>query len=180
VRPCTSPVPFETLVAWYAHELSESDADALEQHLFACDACAAASEELGLLIGGLREVIPPAISSALRERLAASGHRILFTPCTPDATATARFAPDVDLMVHALRGDLSRAERVDVEILGGAGDVRVSLEEIPFERDEVLLVCQRHYRHMFGEAEQPTFRVLATEGGEKRKVGDYLVIHIWE
>lgn len=182
MKPCTRRVPFETLVAWYAHELAESDSNELEEHLFSCDECAAASEELGRLVGGLREVVPPVISHALRDKLAAAGQRILFTPCTRDATATARFAPDIDLMVHALRGDLSEAERVDVEVLRPDGSVEVSLHDVPFDPDagEVLLACQRHYRRMFAEGEQPTFRVYVTEAGDRRRLGDYLVIHVWE
>ena len=182
MKPCTARVPFEKLVAWYAHELAERDANALEEHLFSCDECAAASEQLGRLIGGLREVVPPVISNALREKLAAAGQRILFTPCAGEATATARFAPDIDLMVHALRGDLSKAERVDVEVLWSDGTVGVSLEDVPFDpkAGEVLLACQRHYRLMFPEGGQPTFRVHVTEAGKKRRLADYLVIHIWE
>jgi hypothetical protein len=182
VTRCTARVPFEALVAWYAHELADDDADALERHLFSCDECAAASEQLGRLIGGLRQVVPPAISHALRDKLAAAGQRILFTPCEPDGDATARFASDVDLMVHALRADVSKAERVDIEVLQADGGLRVSLDDVPFDAEtgEVLVACQRHYRMMFREGEQPTFRVHVTEGGKKRRVGDYRVVHIWE
>jgi hypothetical protein len=182
VKPCTARVPSETLVAWFAHELAEADEGALEEHLFSCDECSAASERIGRLTGALRDVIPPVISHALRDKLAAAGQRILFTPCAPEGTATARFAPDLDLMVHALRGDLSQAERVDVEVLQPDGTVRISIEAVPFDPDagEVLVACQRHYRMMLPEGEQPTFRVHVTEAGQKRRLADYLVVHIWD
>jgi hypothetical protein len=177
---CTARVPFETLVAWYANDLGEAEADALEEHVMSCDECAAFSLELGKLIGGLREVIPPVISEAMREGLAARGKRILITPCAPGESPTARFAPDIDVMVHSLQADLSRAERIDVEVLDGQGNVKFLLEDVPFGAGEVLVACQRHYRALHAEGEHPTFRVHATEAGERRRVGDYLVIHVWE
>ena len=182
MKPCLEPVPFETLLGWYAHELAEGATDALEEHLFSCDDCAAASEQLGRLIGGLREVIPPVISNAVRERLAAAGQRILVTPCAPEGTATVRFAPDVDLMVHALQGDLAGAERVDVDVVRPDGSLRVSLEDVPFDPQsgQVLVTCQRHYRTLFAEGEHPTFRVHVTQAGQRRRLADYLVVHVWD
>jgi hypothetical protein len=175
------PIPFEKLVALWAHDLPPEEAHAIEEHLFACEACDAASDRLGRLVGGLRDAIPPVISAAHRDRLAARGVRIRFTPCDVGAPATARFASDVDLLVHGLRADLSRAERVDVEVIGPDGVARVSLEHVPFDRSsgEVLIACQRHYEHVFPPGVDPIFRVHAHEGGARRRVGDYLVHHIW-
>lgn len=175
------PVSFETLVALWAGELPEDEASAVEEHLFACDACAAAQDRFAPLASALREFIPPVISAAHRDRLAASGVRIRFTPCAADAEATAAFAPDVDLLVHGLRGDLSRAERVDVEMIAPDGTVARGFDAVPFDRaaGEVLVACQRHYEALFAPGEQPFFRVYAHEAGERRQVGEYLVVHIW-
>jgi hypothetical protein len=53
------------------------------------------------------------------------------------------------------------------------------LEHVPFDakKGEVLIACQRHYRHTMGEGETPTFRLHVTEGSEKRSA-DYLVIQM--
>ena len=42
---------------------------------------------------------------------------------------------------------------------------------------EVLICCQRHFQHL--SATDPTFRVHVVEGGQRRRVGDYLVVHEW-
>ncbi|HEY0708281.1 MAG TPA: hypothetical protein VGG33_15860, partial [Polyangia bacterium] len=137
---CTTPTPFETLVALWCGELSAEAAEALEAHLFSCDLCAEASDRLGALIEGLRGFIPPVISHAHRDRLAAGGMRLRVTPVEPGIDVDVFFAPELDLLVHALKADLSRAERVDVELLDPAGVARLQLERVPFdpERGEVL------------------------------------------
>jgi hypothetical protein len=169
----------EDLVALWTRDVPAAEADALEAHLFACDDCAAASEKLGALAAGLREVIPPVISHAHRDRLAAAGHRLRFTPVDAGKGARAVFSKDVDFLVHVLRGDFSRAERVDVEVLTPDGTPRLLFEHVPFDAKagEVLIACQRHYQHMFPG--DPVFRVHAVEDGERRRVGDYVVAHEW-
>lgn len=173
----------ETLVALWAGELDESGAAAVDEHLIACDSCAAATQRLATLVGALREKVPFVISHAHRERLVAAGARIDVTELdpSPDRTATksARFAPDVDVLLFALRGDISNADRVDVEIASPTGEPRYLLEDVPFnrKRGEVLVACQRHYEGMFPG--DPIFSVHAVEAGKRRVVGDYVVQHVW-
>lgn len=177
---CRSPTPFEKLVALWAGDLAGEEAAALEEHLFGCDDCSAASDRLGALVSGIRDGMPPVISHRHRDRLVASGMRLLETIVEAGVDATARFSPDVDLLVHVLRADLADADRVDVEVVGQDGATRVHLEHVPFDRSagEVLLTCQRHYREAFPE--ELVFRVFAVESGERRAVGDYFIEHIWE
>jgi anti-sigma factor RsiW len=49
---------YETLVALWAGELDEAEAAAVDEHLFVCDACAAATERLAKVVGTLREKLP--------------------------------------------------------------------------------------------------------------------------
>jgi hypothetical protein len=178
---CAKPIAFETLVAWWTRDLPEEEASSVEEHLFACDACAATSEKLASLAEGLGGLVPPVISHAHRDRLVAEGKRVRFTPCEADGRATAHFAAGVDFLVHGLRGDLSRAESVDVEVMREDGTTLVAIEHAPFDRDagEVLIACQRHYEYLHAPGANPTFRVFASEAGERRRVGDYYVEHIW-
>jgi len=176
--------PKETLVANWAGELGDEAAAAVDEHVFGCDACTAETERLAGLVGALREKIPFVISHAHRDRLVAAGTRIHVTPVepTPDRAAkkSARFTPDLDLLVFALRGDLANADRIDVEIASPTGTPRYLLEDVPFDRKagEVLIACQRHFEGMF-PAGDPVFSVHAVEAGERRAVGDYVVAHVW-
>jgi hypothetical protein len=179
MKTCTTPVPFETLAAWWTGELSADEAARVEEHFFSCDACADASSRLATLASGVHEQIPPVISHAQRARLIAGGTRIRITPVDAGVEADADFGYDVDLLVHALRADLSRAERVDVDIVRKDAPEPIQLHAVPFDAQagEVLICCQRHYQQM--SAFDPVFRVHVVEGGERRVVGEYLVHHIW-
>lgn len=176
---CSEPTPFETLVALWTGELTAERALEVEEHLFTCDHCAAASDRLAALVAGLREAIPPVISHAQRDRLVAQGTRVRHTPVRLGVSATAVFASDVDLLVHVLAADLSRADRVDVELVTPDGVSRMAFEHVPFDASagEILIACQRHYQGMFPA--EPFFRVHAVEAGERRRVGDYRVHHVW-
>lgn len=174
---CANPLSFETLVAWWTGELPDAESARVEEHLFACDACAVASTRLARLAAGLREHLPPIISHSLRDRLLAKGTRIRNTPVDAGVEARALFSLDVDLLVHVLRADLSRAERVDVEVVLQGWPEPILCEGVPFDAKsgEVLVCCQRHFQHW--SPEDPVFRVHAVEAGQRRRVGDYLVRH---
>jgi len=176
---CAHPVALETLVAWWTGELASDEAARVEEHLFTCDECARVSERFAGLTAGVRELIPPIISPTHRDRLLAHGTRIRVTPVDAGVDASAVFGPEVDLLVHALRADLSRAQRVDVEILAQGWSEPILCEMVPFDAKsgEVLVCCQRHFQHM--SSADPVFRVHVVESGQRRCVGDYLVRHIW-
>ena len=144
----------------------------------ACDACAEQAQDLARLMEALGEVLPPVISAAHRHRLEASGARIKVTDVEAGVDAHARFAPEVDLLIHRLRADLRDVERVDVEIRVGE-ETKVTLANAPFEQGGVLIACQRHYEHVFGGGPDPTFRVHAHRAGARQVVGDFHVKHVW-
>jgi hypothetical protein len=174
---CASPIPFETLVDWWTGELADSDGIRVEEHIFACDSCAAASTRFAELAGGLHEQLPPVISHAHRDRLLAGGTRIRLTPVDAGVNASAIFSLDVDLLVHVLRADLSGAERVDVEVVMRGWSEPILCEAVPFDAKagEVLICCQRHFQYM--GPPDIIFRVHAVEAGQRRLVGDYPVLH---
>jgi hypothetical protein len=176
---CAQRVGFETLAAWWTGELARGDSDRLEEHVFACDECAGVSERFVRLAAGVREHVPPIISSAQRDRLLAQGMRMRVTPVDAGVDATAVFGPDVDFLIHALRADLSRAQRVDVEVVMQGWSEPILCEGVPYDAKsgEILVCCQRHFQHM--SPADPVFRVHAVESGQRRCVGDYLVRHIW-
>jgi hypothetical protein len=175
------PASADTFTALWAGELTDAEAAAMEEHLFLCDSCSDYSEGVGAVIEALREKLPFVISHAHRERLIASGQRVAVTEIEPTldpaVRKSARFTPDVDLLIFALRGDVSNADRVDVRI--AAGDKAHLLEDVPFDRDsgEVLICCQRHFEGMFES--DPIFTVQSVKAGQRQPVGEYIVTHVW-
>jgi hypothetical protein len=119
-------------------------------------------------------VIPPVISQTHRDRLVATGTRIHHTQVEAGVEVDATFAGDLDLLVHVLRGDFARADRVDVAIVSPDGATHGLLEAVPFAPGEVLIACQRHYATLFPG--DPTFVVTVTEAGAARRAS-YRVRH---
>jgi hypothetical protein len=181
VAVCLAPVPFETLVDLWAGALGADESDRIEAHLFGCDACAATSDRLGSLVAGLRQIIPPVISHAHRDRLAAAGLRLRHTPVDAGVDAEAHFGPEVDLLVHVLKIDLTGADRVDVELTDRVGAGRLHLAHVPFDPQsgEVLIACQRHYQHDGAFSGDPVFNVSVHAGGAARPAASYFVRHHW-
>ncbi len=125
------------------------------------------------------------ISHAHRERLEAAGTRIAVTDVEPKLDRalrpSARFTPNVDLHVFALRGDVLSADRVDVEIASPTGEPRYVLGDVPFDRrtgEDSHLPANATTRGMF-PAGDPIFSVHAVEAGKRRAVGEYVVTHVW-
>lgn len=179
--PCVEPLTLERLTALWSGDLAEDEVAAVDEHIFACDECAAASDRIAKLVGALREAIPPVISRARCERLTRDGTRIGTTVVQPSVRADAYFTKSVDLLVHVLRADLSAAERVDLEVVSPDGVVAAAFEHVPFDAKagEVLVACQRHYQERYPGGD-PTFRVHAIGAGGERRTTEYVVIHHWE
>jgi hypothetical protein len=181
------PVPYETLVALVSGEgaaaaagsgvLDETTASSVEDHLFACDRCGDEWTKLASLVGGLRGTIPMVISHVHRERMLAEGKRISVTEVREGVDTPAQFRPELDLMVFALKVDLTNIDRVRVDIVSPDGSKRFVEEDVPFDRarGEVLIACQRHFEGMF--ADDPTFEVHTMD--PPRHVASYRVLHAW-
>jgi hypothetical protein len=178
---CSNPIQWHTLVDLWTGSLPPEQASAVEEHVFACDDCARASDRLAKLVHTLRDMVPPVISHRVCDRLREKGRRIRFTPVEADVAARARFTSDVDLLIHVLRADVTKAERIDMEVVTPDGTPQLSFEHVPFDAStgEVLVACQRHYQGMF-PSDDTIFRLHAFEGGERRRLGDYFVHHEWE
>jgi hypothetical protein len=175
---CADPIPFEKLVDLWTGELG--DAESVEDHLFACDHCAAQSAQLDRLIGSLLHLVPPVLTRGLRDRLEERGLKILDMAFDAGARGEAFFAADLDLMVFALRAELANAQRVDLDVLDGTGHVQFAFTAVPFDpvRGEVLVACQQHFRDYPGEGD-PEFRIYAVQAGTRRQVGSYVIKHVW-
>jgi hypothetical protein len=173
------PIAFERLVDAFAGELSEADEQVLEAHVFECDVCGEAYARLGRSIGALRSYLPPVISHERLARLRRDGVPLRFTAVTSGTPVAVPFGAGVDLLVHALQGDLRDAERVDVTLESMRGEPLVSLEDVAFDREsgEVLIACKSHYMALGFPAEL-RFRVRAHSTDGAHEVGEYVVDHL--
>jgi hypothetical protein len=146
---CESPISFETLVDYWAGDLSTVDAEAVEAHTMRCTSCTATSAGVAAIAQAMRDQVPPVVSRAHVGKLHARGLRVVDNPIQLGERKNAVFSADVDILLHRLGGlDLSRAERVDVTVkVEETGDILFHAADAPFDREagEVLIACQRHF-----------------------------------
>src|SRR5215472_12144849 len=114
---CTTPLPWEQLVAYWAGDLPLGDEAAFEEHLMGCATCSAASARVAAITETLRAMIPPIVTRARVEQLRAKGLRIRESAFAPGDRREEWFTPDVDILIFRLGGlDLARAARVEFSL----------------------------------------------------------------
>jgi hypothetical protein len=148
---CATPISSERLVAYWADDLDVAEIAAIDEHVFACDACARESERLGHIAQIMRTRTPPIVTRADVEALRAKGLVVRENEFRPGVRATATFQQGDDILIHRLVGiDLEGAERVDVVVRSESGGPIANDMFVPFDvaRGEVLIACQRHFQAM--------------------------------
>ncbi len=55
--PCEAPVPFQALIAYHQRELSEAEAERVEEHYFSCAYCSERLEVMSRLEQGVRDLV---------------------------------------------------------------------------------------------------------------------------
>ena len=146
---CERPAAWEDLVAYFAGDLDAAGGAALEEHLFACRACAAQAARVASVTETLRAMIPPVVTRAEIARLRSKGMRVRDSAFGPGERRGAHFPRDLDLLVFHLTGlDLPQGARVGMTMHDEASGQRlVSMDDVPYDAGsgELLLCCQRHY-----------------------------------
>lgn len=177
---CPTPVSWEQLVDYWAGELAGDVEAALEEHLFACPPCAAASAGVAALTEALRTEIATLLTAEAVDRLRARGLRIAENRMRPDERRQVSFPADVDLLIHRLGGlDLSRAVRVGFSMRIEATDrVVVEIDDAPFDRQagEVLVACQHHFDVFPPDT---VARVTARDEHGAETVAEYTILHLF-
>jgi hypothetical protein len=129
----TAHVSTETLVDYLA---GDGDADALEEHLFECDACAAAADELAATADGVALALAHGkarvrATAALLARLEHDGTQLRHYHVAPGGRVDCRVAADDRFVVAHYGADFSGVERVDVLVTDAGGAVLARMVDVP-------------------------------------------------
>jgi hypothetical protein len=175
---CTNPVPWPTLVDYWARDLDDDATDVLEEHLFGCAECTAASARVAGVTEGVRSAIPPLLSRQRLDRLRESGARVRENHFAPGERRWVEFARDTDLLIHRLGGlDLTGATRVDLRITQeSTGALIAAVDDGAFDPDEgaVLIACQRHYQTL---PHDTVMSVSIQAPGVPPRTASYTILH---
>jgi hypothetical protein len=175
---CARPIAFEELAAYWTHDLTQERSDELEEHFFACDSCARASERIAAMVEAFRTVVPPLLRQADVERLRARGVTIVENPMLPGERREVLFPAGVDVLLHSLTGlELGESTRVSFTLsVEGTDRVLMHIADAPFDRDAgaVLVACQMH----FADLPHDTVAELRTFDAQGREtVHTYTILH---
>jgi len=149
MNACAHPLPWAVLVDYWAGELTAAETEQVDEHLFGCAACTAASARVAAVTEAVRKLLPPVVSRGRLDSLRAGGLRVRENDFSPGERRAVTFDAGLDLLVHRLGGiDLSGADHVSLQVVvESTGERLLALDRVPFERGEgaVLIACQRHF-----------------------------------
>jgi hypothetical protein len=178
---CSSALSWDELVAYWAGDLGDDATAAADEHLMGCASCSAQSARVAQVTETLRAAIPPLLTRAALDHLAAKGLRIREMPFVPGERKEGRFPRDCDLLIFRLGGlDLTAATRVAFRLrTEGLPDAIVETEDAPFDRHtgEVLLACQRHYA---GLPPNAVAEVHVRDAAGREQSAEYTIEHVFE
>lgn len=178
---------FEALVAWWLGELPQAEAEAIEEHLFACTHCTRRLEVLAALGEGVRAAVrggllQAVISREFLEAMRAQGLRVREYEVEPGGRVECTMTAEDDAVVSRVRAPLAGVKRVDalqrVEV-GGQVVREGRLEDVPFDpaSGEVLQLPLAPARLRKMPAHTATMRLVAVEETGERELGEYVFAH---
>jgi hypothetical protein len=121
---CQAPIPEETLIDYWTRDLADgAESDRVEEHLFACGDCSARLQHLASLGAGLAALVRQGrvagiVSRAILNRLQRDGVHVRMFWLSPGETVPCAVFPGDDLVVTALRADLSGVDAVTLSVTG--------------------------------------------------------------
>ncbi len=179
--PCAAPLEPSALVDYWLDGGGQGH-EALEAHLFECDACSRRLQALvalgeaasRLLREGAVELV---VTPSLLAKAARDGLRVREYRLAPGERVSCTVTPEDDWLVSRLLGRFEGVSRVD--LVAEQEDVPVRrIEDVPFEPEAGELVvaqampAMRTLRHA-----RLRMRLLSQEKGGERLIGEYHFEH---
>jgi hypothetical protein len=145
---CPNPIAAAVLTDYWLAALPNSEEEAVEEHLFACDECGARLRELAALADAVRALVRQGsltmvVSDTLLTRFAEQGLRVReYAPPKGGSIACTVTAED-DFLIGRLIADLRGASRIDLAFCDERGAEKARLADIPFNSESSGVVFQQ-------------------------------------
>ena len=181
--PGCERIALADLIDYAAGELAETDAAAIEEHLFACADCARRAAELDALVRAIRPAMRSAevggfVTDAVLNRLAREGVRVRTYALSPGAIVPCGVWDDDELMVLRLRADVGGASEFTMsqrvagtEVLRATGQAQTATS-----RGELIYTLSASWVRQLAAVDIEVL-LSAHEGGEERPIGSYTLVH---
>jgi hypothetical protein len=181
---CSNPLEPALLMDYWLTVMSAADEEAVETHLFTCDACGDRLREVIALAEGLRALarsgsLQVVVPDRFVEHAVATGLHVREYAPPHGESIQCTVAADDDLLVARLAADLSTAQRVDLSWCDPRGVELQRLADIPIRADGVSVICQQSITWAKASPTSTmTARLLAVDdAGSERVLGEYTFHH---
>ena len=181
---CRNPVDAAVLADYWVAALAESEQEAVEEHLFACDECGARLREIAALVDGVRRLalagsLTMVVSDAFLNRAREQGLQVREYAPPPSGSVQCTVSAEDDFLVGRLSADLRGAERVDLCICDGHGVEQFRLPDIPFHPDAGGVTFQQSITFAKAAPSQTMIARLVAfdEAAGERLLGEYTFHH---
>jgi len=179
---CAAPIADETMVDYWAGGLAVQQADAIEEHIFSCAACAARLDAVATMAAGITSLaqqgrISGIISRGTLNRLQRDGVRVRLYSLSPGDIVPCTVFADDDLVVTSLRGNFAGVDAVTLSVTASAPLSGVVLEDIPVTAAEGELLWAAPGSLI---RQMPTSRVTLTLTAGRAngpKISEYVLDH---
>jgi anti-sigma factor RsiW len=173
---------FADLVDYAAGELPDTEAAALEEHLFSCSDCGARAAEVDALV----RAIGPAVRSGevggfvtdeVLNRLSRDGIRVRTFAFSPGAVVPCAVWDDDELIAMRLRADFGGASEFTLsQRIAGAEVVRATGQVAPSSHGELIYAVPASWIRPLAAVELEVV-LSVREGDEERSIGTYTLVH---
>jgi hypothetical protein len=181
---CKNPIDAGVLADYWLGVLVESEEEAIEEHLLACDECGERLREVIALAEGLRNLaregsLRMVVSEQFLRRAAEEGLRVRqYAPPRGGGVQCTVTAED-DIVIGRLAADLKGAKRVDLSICDGDGVEQLRMRDIPVNSSAGDVIMQESIT--FAKA-APTSKMIMRllnidEAGGEKLLGEYTFNH---
>jgi len=178
---CANPLDIATLGDYWLGAAPQAEQDAIEDHVFACDA---RLREMVSLADGIRKLARQGsllivVSDAFLKRVAAEGLRVReYAPPNGGSIACTVTAED-DFLIGRLAADLRGAKRVDLSLCDRRGNEQVRMADIPFDAEDGDVMFQQPITYAkAAPSETLIARLLALDdAGVEHLLGEYTFNH---
>ena len=180
---CPAPIGFDAVVDYWAGDLTQAEADRIEDHVFTCADCARELAAAETLAAGIAAVVREGrvntvVTDGMLNRLAADGVRIRMYTLEGAGVVPCAVWADDDLVVSRLRADLEGVDAVTIVTRQTSGEEISRLADVPIRpgQHEILnAFSAAHLRRL--PATRVQVSVTAQRGGVERTLAEYTLEH---
>ena len=181
---CGNPIDFTVLADYWVAALDGPEEQAVEEHLFTCDACGTRLREVIALAEGIRNLarsgaLRMVVSDAFLQRAAQDGLRVRQYAPLPGGGVHCTVTEQDDILIGRLAADLSAATTVDLQFLDEKGTELGRMPDVPFHPTAGAVVYQESITFAKGA---PDFKLIARllsrdNTGTETLLGEYTFNH---